>query len=246
MDLSQININELKPIQEIDNSQSLFVNYSGQVYYGYSQMWFEESIRKKGGCGPVSFLNSLQIMEHKHPAIKSFLDETLWPLDPVQRMEYIYEDFKPVELTRNKVLKGPWTLGVFSIGRYKKLVHEFSLKHGFGLTVSEGSMDDEETLVQWVSAKLAKGYPVLCLNTFGKVKVLTVTNQRKVHDFRYHWVLITGIYKLEDHYMIRVTTWGRVGYVSLNELRVKRGKLDFLSPAGFISIDFDIDSRYQL
>lgn len=240
-------INNMECIEEIEKDQSLFVVHKGKVYYGYSQMWFEKSIQRAGGCGPICGLNILNYNGWYFYKWQRHLRQEYKKITNVQKMDKMYLRIKPFEIESKivlkwlKIFKVPRTMGVYTVNRFAKMLKSYCGKNKLNGVVEKKILkpwknQGEQEILSFLQNQLQSNYPVAFLNTFVHTQIYTIGEKIKTHKFQYHWVLITGMYKLDEHIVLKCSTWGKVGYFYLepffeNELKVLK-----LVPCGLVAI----------
>lgn len=213
------------------------------VYYGGDQAWFPRNTAYKGGCGPVCAANILTVYADKNPELQKKLNITIDDKhfisqdDYLMLLEKIYKSMHILEVPilnniydsaarSNFIFKHiPCTFGT-GITNFTHSVLRYAAKQDIFLQYrSMTNLYCNYTRgLTFIKLALANGYPVILFTTNSPVKFTLYErpyfqsgSSKKI--FR-HFVTITKIQELtngQDHELY-VTTWGKTGVISYNEL----------------------------
>ncbi len=214
-----------------------FINIASpdHLYHGGNQAWYRNNpIGIQGGCGPTAAANMLAYLGIQNPALReiyTYKKEMITTDDFIGYMNDVYQYVTPIKVPQliagKKIGKGkfPVTLGVPTIGKFKRGAKKFSNTKGIKLhAISFSQFPTLKNAKKYIKEALEKDYPVALKNfinpKLSSIEFTDANGAKSKQNFQLHWVTITSMIENTETgmIMIEVSSWGGTAKLNLRDV----------------------------
>gem|GEM_PF-1747329 len=255
MDDPRPKISDVTVVALLDSEKFVEINDGTKLCYGGEQAWFKDPTGNAGGCATIAAANitaylasqsyygkdysalySPSSVPHNSPftfSKKDFITHMYNVYSFVIPMEIVYIDY--IDQSGKPHFSVAGTIGVWPMSLFVSNVEAYADACGVSLNpVYKNGQFNKENATEYIIDGLGKNIPVamfIALNDrLNNTEAFYPDGTPSIQNFERHWVTITEIKidEISGETTLKVSTWGRYAYLSLDDYLAGAWSIDGL------------------